>query len=467
GAEDLSVLPTLTLADVPPEADRCAIDMAVAGSAPPVPVQWRTTATNGISYFRAINDVRDKYPELRPYLPLFCDALTYLGTQTRDMAEIETDIRLHTGGISFAPFVTTDLANLRHIEAGVSFSSHCLDTHVARMYELMMELLRDTDFNNVKRLRALVAAQASAMFNDVAGSGHAYARRLAASTLSPEAHAQEAFAGLAQVKFITELARLQDLAPVVEKLRHVQSVVFNKLAVRAAVTTNPGAIDDNQRALEHSLLADYPVAQPQPSDVDPSKFTPQAKRIFCPMPFATNYAARATSAVPYSHPDSVKLQLLAKYLTPNYLHREIREINGAYGGGAGYSAVQGVFSFFSYRDPAPLATLKTFEKSLEWLASHEISDRELSEAKLSVFGDLDAPLAAADEGMAYFTAGITDDMRQERRERFFAVTSEDLKDVAYRYLASPEARAASSVAVIGEQSVQVTQDWTTLRLDVE
>ncbi|KAJ1721324.1 Mitochondrial presequence protease [Coemansia erecta] len=475
GAEDLSMLPTLTLADVPAEADRCALDMAVAGSTPPVPVQWRTTATNGISYFRGINDVRDKHPELRPYLPLFCDALTYLGTAARDMPEIETDVRLHTGGITFAPFVTTDLANLRHIEAGVSFASHCLDAHIPRMYELVLELLRDTNFGNTDRLRALVGAQASAMFNDVAGAGHAYARRLAASTLSPEAHAQEAFAGLAQVRFIGELARLQDLAPVVEKLRHVHAVVFNKSAVRAAVTTNAGSTDDNQRALEDRLLAGYPVSpkpqlQPQPQEAEgqqPEKFVSRAQRIFCPMPFATNYAAKATLAVPYSHPDSVKLQLLAKYLTPNYLHREIREINGAYGGGAGYSALQGVFSFFSYRDPSPLRTLATFDRSLEWLLTHEITDREITEAKLAVFGDLDAPLSAADEGMAYFTAGITDDMRQQRREQFLQVTPSDLKDVAQRYLLSPEAAAASSVAVIGEQSLAVPSDWTTLRLHAE
>ncbi|KAJ2787294.1 Mitochondrial presequence protease [Coemansia interrupta] len=465
--EDLSMLPTLHLSDVALETDRCALDMSVAGSAPPVPVQWRTTATNGISYLRLINNVHSQHPSLRPYLPLFCDALTYLGTHTRDMREIETDVRLHTGGITFAPFVTTDLANLRHIEAGVSFGSHCLDAHVPRMYELVGELLRETDFGNTDRLRALVAAQASAMFNDVAGAGHAYARRLAAATLSPEAHAQEAFAGLQQVRFLGELARTQDLGPAADQLRHVHSVVFNKPSLRAAITTNAGATDDNHRALEHHLLANYPVSRDPPAEQHPPKFMPTASRIFCPMPFATNYAAKATVGVAYTHPDSVKLQLLAKFLTPNYLHREIREINGAYGGGAGYSALQGIFSFFSYRDPAPLRSLDSFDKSVQWLLAHEITEREITEAKLSVFGDLDAPLSAADEGMAYFTAGITDDMRQERREMFRATTAEDLKDVAQRYLASPEAAAASSVAVIGEQSLAVPHDWTTFRLHTE
>ncbi|KAJ1644165.1 Mitochondrial presequence protease [Coemansia asiatica] len=462
--EDLSSLPTLTLADVPEQAGRFALDMGVAGEEVPVPVQWRTTSTNGISYFRVINDVRDKYPELRPYLPLFCEALTYLGTKSRDMSEIETDIRLHTGGISFSPFVTTDLANLGHIEAGISYGSHCLDQHIEPMYRLVLELVRETNFDNTDRLRALLNAVSSNMFNDVASSGHAYARRLAASTLAPEAQALESLNGIMQVKFISDLARMADLAPVVEKLKQVQEVVFNKLTMRSAITTNSGSADENQRALER-FLEKYPKLNKDDNISDGLKFVPTSSRFFCPLPFATNYAGMATRAVPYNHPDSVKLQLLAKFLTPNYLHREIRERNGAYGGGSGYSAVQGIFSFFSYRDPSPISTIDTFGRSIKWVVEeHEISDREMTEAKLSVFGDLDTPLSVAEEGMAYFTTGITDDMRQERRDQFFAVTPNDLKDVAAKYLASSEASGVTSVAVIGEESLDISGDWTQMRL---
>ncbi|KAJ2554566.1 Mitochondrial presequence protease [Coemansia sp. RSA 1933] len=482
-AEDLSVLPTLAISDVAERSARYALDMGVAGDC--VPVQWRATATNGISYFRAINDVREKYPQLLPYTPLFCDALTYLGTPSRDMAAIETDIRLHTGGVSFAPFVTTDVSHLGHIEAGVSFGSHCLDQHIPSMYALVLELVRETDFDNTRRLRALLSALASSMFNDVADSGHVYARRLAASTLTPEAHAQETLSGIAQVKFVGDLARLTDLAPVVASLKRVRDVVFDRAAVRTAVTTNAGSVDDNHQALD-SFLAEYPHKTGGDTSADKSataaaagssgsktnqggeadpKFSATSERFFCPLPFATNYAAKATRTVPYMHPDSVKLQLLAKFLTPNYLHREIRERNGAYGGGAGFSALQGVFSFFSYRDPAPLDTINTFARSIDWITNqHTISDREMTEAKLSVFGDLDSPLSVSEEGMSYFTTGISDDMRQERREQFFAVTANDLKDVAAKYLAPDAKESPSSVAVIGEEGLAISGEWKRLHL---
>ncbi|KAJ2412134.1 Mitochondrial presequence protease [Coemansia sp. RSA 2524] len=146
-------------------------------------------------------------------------------------------------------------------------------------------------------------------------------------------------------------------------------------------------------------------------------------------------------------------------MTSGFLHREIRERNGAYGGGASYSAIQGIFSFYSYRDPVPCDTLATFTKAVEWIDSHDVLERELREAKLSVFGDLDAPLSAADEGMAGFMSGVSDDMRQERRDGFFAVEAKDLKDVAERYLAG----AKHTNAVIGPESLDMS-GWTRVQV---
>jgi Zn-dependent M16 (insulinase) family peptidase len=96
-----------------------------------------------------------------------------------------------------------------------------------------------------------------------------------------------------------------------------------------------------------------------------------------------------------------------------YLHREIREKNGAYGGGAGYAPTGGLFSFYSYRDPSPQKTLTTYQDSVRWVLDRpDFTDQELAEAKLSIFQRMDAPVSAAEEGMVVFTEGITDEMRQ-------------------------------------------------------
>ncbi|KAJ1917030.1 Mitochondrial presequence protease [Mycoemilia scoparia] len=470
--EDLSCLPTLTMEDVPKNSVRHSVDLSAVDC---VPVQWRGTSTNGISYLHIINAFQSLPGDLSYYLPLFCDALGYLGTTKRDMSEIETDIQLYTGGIGFSPLVTTDHSSLKLSEQGISISSHCLDANMEKMYTLLLELILETNFRNTNRLKTLVVSNASNMFNAIPHSGHVFARCLASSTLTSEMNIAETHDGITQVRFINKLAEStseEDLLKVSEKLEAIRDHVFDKLGMRAAIITNKGSFDGNQSEIER-LVESYPALNPKQQQDSSSNgqesgaistdgnenvqsngdFTPNPSKIFCPLPFATNFAAKSIRTVPYTSPDSVKLQTLAKILTQNFLHREIREINGAYGGGALFSPSQGIFSFFSYRDPNPVNTIKTFDRSLDMILNHSIKDRELREAKLSIFGGLDAPISVSQEGMAYFTTGITDDMKQARRDGFFAVTEKDIKEVAEKYLLPAANDIKSSVAIIGEQEL--------------
>ena len=47
--------------------------------------------------------------------------------------------------------------------------------------------------------------------------------------------------------------------------------------------------------------------------------------------------------MPYTHEDSASLFLLGQAMSASFLHREIREKGGAYGGGASASPIDGVF----------------------------------------------------------------------------------------------------------------------------
>ncbi len=65
------------------------------------------------------------------------------------------------------------------------------------------------------------------------------------------------------------------------------------------------------------------------------------------MPFDVFYSGQSYQSVPYSHEDYPKLLILTKLMFNKFLLREIREIGGAYGGGAYLRG--NLFSFFSYR----------------------------------------------------------------------------------------------------------------------
>ena len=76
------------------------------------------------------------------------------------------------------------------------------------------------------------------------------------------------------------------------------------------------------------------------------------------------YVARVFRTVPYTHPDAAAMLVLAKLLRAEFLHREIREKGGAYGGMAGCNADGGLFSMLSYRDPHLERTLDVYQQAV-------------------------------------------------------------------------------------------------------
>jgi Zn-dependent M16 (insulinase) family peptidase len=168
-----------------------------------------------------------------------------------------------------------------------------------------------------------------------------------------------------------------------------------------------------------------------------------------------NFVAQVWTGVPLTHPDGAALSLLAKLLRAGYLHREIREKGGAYGGMASYDAETGLFSCLSYRDPQLLRTLEVFTAAAEWGANGGFSAADLEEALLAVFADLDRPLAPGGCGAREFAnwqQGLTLEIRQECRDRLLAVTRPDLMRVAGIYLLDGKTQSAISV-IAGEETL--------------
>lgn len=183
-------------------------------------------------------------------------------------------------------------------------------------------------------------------------------------------------------------------------------------------------------------------------------FQPCQMKTFYPMPFPVNFVSESIRTVPFAHADYASLSILARMMTAKYLHGEIREKGGAYGGGAKMGG--GLFSFYSYRDPNSVQTLSAFRRGVDWACSGSFSQQDIDEAKLSVFSAVDAPVAPSDKGMGRFLNGLTDEVRQGHRERLFAVSDKDLVDVASRYLGFGQ--QTSGAAILGPENESIKKD---------
>jgi Zn-dependent M16 (insulinase) family peptidase len=121
---------------------------------------------------------------------------------------------------------------------------------------------------------------------------------------------------------------------------------------------------------------------------------------------------------------------------------------GAYGAGASISPLEGTFTFSTYRDPFIVSSLEHFKGSLEW-ASKEIDDATLDMAVIGAVGKDMKPLSPGERGFVAFKrrlCGITDELRQKRRDFLLQSTAEDVRSQAASLLAQWDQRSISVIA---------------------
>lgn len=326
------------------------------------------------------------------------------------MEQIEDEIKLKTGGIRAGTNVSTNHSNLEISEEGLVFTGHCLDKNVPDMLELLSEVLLETNFKAISKLRTLIHGIASGFVNTLAESGHSFAQTFAAAHLTPAARSSEVMGGMTQVKLLSNLAATEIYNDALGKLAEIAKFAGRRNNLRVAITCSPGSGPDNEKAVAKFIDA-LPVTETPPR-TDPLFDFDTPSKSFFPLPYQVSYASMCVKTVPYTHRDGATLQMLSQLLTHKHLHHEIREKGGAYGGGAFHRGAGGVFGFYSYRDPNVPNTLKIMANAGQFAVDNAWTDRDLEEAKLSVFQSVDAPQSVSSEGMIQFLDGITDDMRQ-------------------------------------------------------
>ncbi|KAI9843224.1 MAG: Mitochondrial presequence protease [Thelocarpon superellum] len=455
--EDLSCLPSVHIQDVPRLKETADVrDAAIAD----IPVQWRATPTNGLTYFRAVNTFAALPDELRVYLPLFVDSMMRLGTRDRSMEQLEDEIKLKTGGIRASYHAATSPTAIERCSEGLAFSGYAFDSNVPAMYDLLRTLVLETDFDGPAaeaQIRQLLQGAASGSISAIAESGHAYARRAAEAQLTRHGRWQEDVSGLTQVQLTASLASrpsAEGLGDVVERLKAIQRFALaGGSRMRAAITCGPESVRHNEYELQRFLQSLPAGTYPAPLASSPHG---HYAKTFVPLPYQVYYSALALPTVPYTHPASASLQILAQLLTHKHLHHEIREKGGAYGGGAYAKGLGGVFGFYSYRDPNPNNTIQLMQSAGRWGRERAWTAQDLAEAKLSVFQGLDAPESVSEEGMVRFLHGVSDEMAQRRREQLLDVTADDVTAAADQFLVKES--DAAILVVLGEQKPSVTDD---------
>lgn len=452
-AEDLSCLPTLELSDIPASQPLVDSDPFECQG---VPVRWFEQPTNGIGYFTAHLQIDDLPEELFQDVPLFCTLLTKVGAAGKNYLEMAERVSAATGGVQASASLLDGPASLDTFQLGVELRGKALLRNQQPMFDILKDFCTAPDFSDLQRLHTVLQQLKTSLENSVPGSGHSYASRAASGSLTAAGRVREVWSGLHLIHAVKELAARQpeQLSEFAQRLQRLAAAIFRRDRLRCAITAEEPVFRSMQPVLD-GFFAEIPAAGASvPPPKRPSPFDDKASGWVAAVPVA--YVARVFRAVPLEHPDGAVLMVLAKLLRGGYLHREIREKGGAYGGMANYDAQGGLFAMLSYRDPHLLRTLDVFRDAALWAADGGFAAVDIKEAILGVFSQLDRPLSPGGKGLRefhYVLQGLTPEARQVFRQRILAVDAEALSAAAGRYLVDGWQDSAVSV-VAGEDMLQ-------------
>lgn len=478
--DDVSVLPTLTLEDIPRQGDMYDLSFSTLAN-DGRDIQKRVTNTNGLVYVSAAKDLSFVPERLYKFLPFFNTCLTNLaGTEKTPITELENKIQQRTGGISFSAVAKADPYDIQKPRLQFVMSGMALKDKSAHIYDLWFEILNKTKFTAddvvLDKLQTLVKNLGQNQLNMIADRGHSYANSYSNARLTPTKFINDLFGGIEQVKLVLEMnkrleqdgkAYLQEeILPV---LREIQTLIVGghtegtKRGFKYSIVADKKSVNSNVKLIEgfnQSMLKEAgstAFGNELLGLVIPSGI---ATKTILNLPFQVGYASMAQTGAAYNTKDGAALQVLSQIITYKHLHSVIRESNGAYGGGLHYDGLGGTLNFYSYRDPNAIkstaAFALTYETAQQNLLTGKWDARALQEAKLAIFQSVDAPGHISSQGSGLFMENITEEMRQERRENFLDVLIQDLAEVNDKYLGA----SGREFTVVGDaKMLGAGADW--------
>jgi len=390
--------------------------------------------TNGILNFRA--NISFELPEnLNIYFPLYTKALTWMGTRKRSRDIYSQEAQMFTGGISFSPYVRNSLFDVNLFTSGMTVTSHCLHRNLDKMLDLVLDPILNLNCTDTENFHNLLKMISSASMSSLASSGHTFASIHSASFFGKGFQLIELYEGLTQMEFIDNLAKAETnkVAKALDAIKAIHQHLRKGMSIEILSVSEEDGLSKFESPLE-TFTNSLPIRKSEQQFKNGIIKQLHSQGNYFVTPLSIHHVGQSILTVPYDHPDSPSLSILAKLLTNGYLHREIREKNGAYGGGSRFNSSTGVFTFFSYRDPSFANTLNAFRDSAQWLLQNQFSDREITEAKLAVFSALDQPIEPGFRGAEAFDFGMTYELKQRRRDRLFGVTRNSLLEAAHKYI---------------------------------
>ena len=424
--EALATIPLLALSDIRREVEKLPlVEREIEGCK----TLFSDVFTNKIAYINLWFDAQGVPQEHIPYLYLLTGLLDAVDTESHTYAELSNISNLHTGGISYENSAIARTGEPDSCLPLFRVRARAFVRKLPELFSFLAEVLTESKFTDKKRLEEL-CGQCRAVLEArvMSASQRSMAARIASYLSLAGAYNEQAM--LSFYSFVADITdhfdeRFEELS---QTLTSLLPLVFTQGGLTIGVTLSEdeyGAFAEEAQKFCRRLPQEKAKPQRYSFDV-------RAKNEGILSSSRVQYVGKAANFLRLGFSYTGSMDVLETILRYDYFWTKIRVQGGAYGAFTQISRV-GTLFFSSYRDPNLKETLDVFDKTSDYLASFDVSDREMVKFIIGTISTLDVPLTPQLKGSVAqdrFFRQLTDADRQKTRDEILATRQEDIRVLA-------------------------------------
>lgn len=417
-AEALSCIPMLRLSDLKETPDPLPMTVSECRNS----MVLRHAVDSKLVTYKTIFNVSDLSLEELPILVILARLLGTMGTGKHSGEKLQMLVKEHIGNLTIYPNILAG-SDPGHCKVQLTAAVTCLPEQADASAELLLEILKETQFADRALLRDVLQQSAMEAQMALSANGQQYALNRVSAYLTAHGAARDWIGGVELALWLKRFSTAQNSAldELLSSLEELSSRIFT--AERLTISCSDNLPD----ALVDGLIAAFPEAGLLPPAE--AAYTPagiQQEGII--IPAAVGFAVKGTNLKRHGKAYHGSLPALSNVLNFEYLWSKIRVQGGAYGCGF-FGRDDGDLFFYTYRDPQPGRSLAVIGGAADFVRSFCADNPDLTGVILGAVSALDPLMTNAEKMTAaekrYFTGTTYEDVCRYYRQ-LIHTTPEDL-----------------------------------------
>ena len=445
-----------------------------------VPVIIHEQPTNGITYLDLAIPADSLSAEDYAYLTLYTATISSMGTKTQPWDAVAAEFAYLTGGFSA---VTFSAGKHRTAEAPVFFDNalraedvvdrdwiliraKMLPEYIEPAVNRIFSYLNDISFTDEKRLKDVFIQLKNDFDSLPSYSGHTLTALYAASAYSGSKRAENLWMGIPQLRFLRgQYAALEQRPAAIGELARKLEEIHRRLMRSGLIVKVCGTSADVSviKKVLTSHLSQFDFPHRSTGGFRTEAFERPAALSAFPSAVQVGFAAQLLP-IAFDETEYGAAIVYAQRLETGALWEAIRVKGGAYGVSAYPDSATALFTMTTYRDPAPLKSLRSIRDCIEKSIAAPLTDSELEALITGTYSTALQPRTPAQRSAAAFSRllnGITHQARMQTIEGIISCTRERMNRLAERLAASVSGNAALSANTADGISVNTAFSATT------